>query len=274
MIVGDKRENLALNDREHKNLWLLVISFESGIHIACFLDSGKKGRDKMLHGIYNVIDASLAQKIRFDCIANNLANVNTNGHKKDFISFDQTLTQKYKSQVDFSNGAIRHTGNDLDLAIEKDGFFKVDTVKGPQYTRNGGFSLNAEGVLTTRSGEPVMGESGPIEISGGRITIDRQGQVMVDERIIDRVIIVNFDDLSKLVKSGKCNFSHPDGAEAERTVAQPVLHQGYVEQSNVNPTTEMIKMIETYRTYESNQKAIQTLDEMTRKLVNGYAMQQ
>ncbi len=225
-------------------------------------------------GIYRAIDASLVQKLRYDSIANNLANIGTAGHKKDFISFDQALSHSYRSEVDHTQGAIRHTGGDLDLAIENVGFFKVMTPEGVRYTRNGGFALNAEGVLTTKSGDPVMGGGGPVRIAGGPVVIDDRGRIVVDEQAVDQLSIVDFDSLPDLEKRGRGYFFHPEGADAERRVDRPVIHQGYIEQSNVDPTTEMVKMIETYRAFESNHNAIQSLDEMTRKLVNNYAMQQ
>jgi flagellar basal-body rod protein FlgG len=243
-------------------------------HFYCiFLGSDGERGLKMIPVIYNVIDGFLVQKLRFDSIANNMANISTPGFKKDFISFDQTLSRHYESLVDHDQGPILATGNQLDLAIERRGFFKIITPEGPQYTRSGSFSQDADGVLMTHSGNPVMGENGPVQIAGGTISVDSRGAVLVDGQPVDRLSIVDFEDLSLLEKGGGGLFSHPDGENAEQPAENAVIHQGCIEQSNVNPTEEMIKMVETFRAYEANHKAIQALDEMTRKLVNNYAMQ-
>jgi len=233
----------------------------------------KRGGLNMIPAIYNIIEGVLVQKLRFDSIANNMANIGTAGFKKDFLSFDQTLSRYYKSSVDHGQGPILATGNPLDLAIERRGFFKIVTPEGPRYTRSGSFSQDADGVLTTPSGNPVMGENGPVQIAGGTVSIDARGAVRVDGQPVDRLNIVDFNDLSLLEKAGGGLFSHPGGENAEQPADDAVIHQGCIEQANVDPTEEMIKMVETFRAYEANTKAIQAVDEMTRKLINNYAMQ-
>ena len=106
------------------------------------------------------MDGSLAQQYRFENISNNLANINTNGFKKSVISFDKALSQNSISSIDLSPGPIVHTGNKLDIALEGTGFFKIQTSEGIRYTRDGAFTLDTDGQLTTRSGNPVLGENG------------------------------------------------------------------------------------------------------------------
>ncbi|MFO7555375.1 MAG: flagellar hook-basal body complex protein, partial [Desulfobacterales bacterium] len=115
----------------------------------------------MISGIHNLIDGSMTQQLRFETISNNIANSNTNGFKKDIISFYQALDMQSISKTDFSQGPVRFTGDDLDIALSSKGFFKVETPKGLRYTRDGAFSINAEGNLVTANGDKVLGENGP-----------------------------------------------------------------------------------------------------------------
>ena len=222
----------------------------------------------MTTGIYELVDASLAQKLRFDTIANNLANVSTNGFKKDIIAFDETDVTSPTSHSDFSNGSIVHTGNSFDLALDGKGFFKVQTTQGIRYTRDGSFSLNAEGNLVTRSGDIIMGQNGPIAIEGGSFSVSEDGQVFSAAGNAGQLELLDFQKLEKLVKEGASKYRF-DGDDQDIVAADNVnVKQAYVETSNVNPTVEMVKMMETFRTFETVQKAIQSVDEITSKMVN------
>ena len=105
----------------------------------------------MISGVFRLMDGSLAQQLRFENISNNLANINTNGFKKDTLSFDKALSMNSHSRIDFSSGPIVHTGNKLDLALEGKGFFKIRTASGVRYTRDGTFTLDKQGGLVTRN---------------------------------------------------------------------------------------------------------------------------
>lgn len=226
----------------------------------------------MISGIYTLIDGALVHQLRLETISNNLANLNTNAFRKDIISFNQALSMNYVSVTDFTPGPVRYTGNDLDVALEGQGFFKVQTPKGIRYTRDGAFTLNARGVLVTRSGDAVLGENGPITISGGKMTITNDGQVVVDGTPADKLMLVEFKQPQFLRKEGSSYYFH-QGAESEVLAAQETgVKQSYLEGSNVNPTAEMIRMLEAFRSFESAQKAIQTIDEMTSKMINDQGM--
>jgi len=222
----------------------------------------------LISGIHNAIDGALLQKVRFDNIANNLANINTNAFKKDIIAFDLTLSMEYISETDFSPGSVIHTGNELDVALATRGFFKIQTPQGIRYTGNGSFSLNAEGFLVTQNGDKVLGRNGPIKIDGSKVSIGKDGQVVVDNGPVDTISVVDFRQPQLLKKEGASYYMYQGGEEGIFPAENVDLQQGYLEKSNVNPTEEMIKMIETFRAYESAQKAIQTIDEMTSKIVN------
>jgi flagellar basal-body rod protein FlgF len=105
-------------------------------------------------------------------------------------------------QMDFSQGALRETGNRLDFALEGRGLFVVESPAGERYTRQGTFSLNAEGVLVTQNGLPVQGEQGPINVSGKQFEVDATGRVLVDGRVVDRLKIVEVPPVGAFEKAG------------------------------------------------------------------------
>jgi flagellar basal-body rod protein FlgG len=220
--------------------------------------------------MYNLIDGSMTQQLRFETIANNMANSNTNGFKKDIISFNEALDMQSNSNTDFSPGPLRYTGNELDVALSSKGFFKVETPNGLRYTRDGAFSINAEGILVTGNGDTVLGQSGPITLENGEVYIGRDGQVVVNNESVDKILVVDFDDPQLLRKEGGSYYSYQGENNGISTEADAEIQQKYLEGSNVNPTQEVIKMIETYRAFESVEKAIQSIDALTGKMVNDY----
>lgn len=226
----------------------------------------------MISGIYNLIDGSLTQQLRFETVANNMANINTNGFKKNIISFNQALEMNTISKADFTQGPVRHTGNELDVALDSKGFFKIQTANGIRYTRDGAFTLDENGTLVTLNGDSVLGENGPITIDGREVTIGGDGQVQVDDESVDRLMVVDFENPHLLKKEGGARYFYSGEEKEISTVEDVGVQQGYLESSNVNSTEEMIKMIETYRAFESVQKAIQSIDKVTDKIVNDYGL--
>lgn len=222
----------------------------------------------MASGIYNLVEGSLVQKLRFDNIANNLANINTTGFKMDILAFDRVHKMQWVSETDFTPGPATYTGNKLDVALVGNGFFKVQTPSGIRYTRDGSFTLNADRVLVTQRGDTVLGQNGPIRIEGGDVAIERDGQVVVENATLDRLFVAHFEDPRLLRKEGNAYYVF-QGKGTEVGNAENVhVQQGHLERSNVAPTLEMIKMLESLRAFESAQKAIQVIDEITGKLVN------
>ena len=224
----------------------------------------------MISGIYNLIDGSLTQQLRFETIANNMANSNTNGFKKDIISFSEALETQSNSSTDFSQGPIRFTGNELDAALSSKGFFKIETANGIRYTRDGAFSVNAEGFLVTSNRDVVLGENGPITVEGGDVHIGRDGQVMVNNESVDKILVVDFDEPQLLRKEGFSYYSYQGENIGISTVPDAEIKQKYLESSNVNPTQEIIEMIETYRSFEAVEKGIQYIDALTNEMVNDF----
>ena len=191
----------------------------------------------------------------------------------------------------FSQGALKETGNPFDLALDGEGFLSVDTAHGERYTRNGTFVLGREGMLLTKGGLPVMGEEGPISIKKNNFVIDGLGRVFqngalsddpqrlvsVDENewenmeLVDTLRLVEFPRDRFLKKQGNSLWMATEESGVARSLIggnRPKVYQGFLEASNVNPVTEMVKLIEVNRAYEANQKTIQTQDSLAGKLIN------
>ncbi|MEK6538568.1 MAG: flagellar hook-basal body protein, partial [Nitrospirota bacterium] len=176
------------------------------------------------------------------------------------------LSDKFYTEIDsvftdFNTGVIRETGNVLDLAIEGDGFFEIDTPDGTRYTRSGNFILDASKTLTTVDGHMVMGDGGPIILEEGKIAVDADGRVSVNGSEVNKVKIVDFEKPYTLTKDQNNMFF---GA-GEQTAGGYKLLQGAVELSNVNSVKEMAAMISVLRGYESYQKVMTTMDETSAK---------
>jgi len=230
----------------------------------------------MLPGLYLSANGMRVRITQQEIVANNIANLNTPGFKREAVSFREIYSSLMgkplpllglEAKTDFGQGSLQRTGEPLNLAIEGRGFFTVETPKGTRYTRNGNFSLDKDGLLITQEGDPVLGESGPIIIDGDEVTVDDQGRVFVNGRLVDRFLIADFDLPYPLRKEGKGLFSPLSESQAKR-VENPRLLQGYLEASNVTPAKEMIELISLLRFYEANQKAILMQDQTLSRAVN------
>jgi len=212
----------------------------------------------------------------FHVIANNLSNAQTAGFKRNSAFFHSLLSENmgYLESIPvdgvktvFLQGNLERTGNDLHMAIEGDGFFKVKSSEGIRYTRAGNFKLNKDKVLVNADGFPVMGKQGEITIQGQTVSVEKDGTIRVDGAEIGQIGLVNFSDLSLLQKEGQTLF-RPEVDLKELNVPESMVHQGYLESSNVNPIEEMVGLIDSFRSYETCLKVIQSHDEMDGKAVN------
>lgn len=177
----------------------------------------------------------------------------------------------------FEEGPFQNTENPFDLAIQGNGFFVVRTENGEFYTRNGSFTLNANQELVTMDGALVMGEDGPITITGYEFVVTPDGIILENTRPdpkgwespreVDRLRIVDFEDRGGLVKRGHTLFEETQISGPPRPATGFVVRQGYLEGSNVNPITEMVRMIEVQRLYELNQKVIISHDDLIRRAI-------
>ncbi|MEE9441140.1 MAG: flagellar basal-body rod protein FlgF [candidate division Zixibacteria bacterium] len=236
----------------------------------------------MIKGIYKAASGMVPRMKKQEITANNIANASTPGYKKDstFIKELDTATKSIlprKSDwqtpmidqiyTDYSQGTFNKTGNPLDVAIEGEGFFVLESIDGGdrQYSRNGSFSVDIEGFLISSSGFRVMGEGGPIEAAGGMVEINESGQLMIDGNITDRLQIVNFEDKSILGKVGSSGFMAPEDAGPLPAEGFSV-RQGFLENSNINVIKEMVGMIITLRNFETGARMIQSQDESLKTL--------
>lgn len=232
----------------------------------------------MHKGIYIAISGAVLKQNQLEIIAQNLANSNSIGYKREYITFtdylikeinkssdDKIMTNINKVYYDFSNGEFIRTGKPLDIAIEGKGFIALQD---NLYTRRGDLSIDENGFLVNFKGYKVLGKKGFIQAGKNVIpAITPDGKVIVDGNTIDEIRIVDFEKYDKLVKKDSSIFyTNEPGKEAKVSILT-----GYLETSNVSPVKEMINMIETLRDFESYQKAVQIFDESINKIVNDIA---
>jgi flagellar basal-body rod protein FlgG len=218
----------------------------------------------MDRGLYLAASGMLAEQVRQDQIANDLANASTAGYKAERTtqqSFGELLlTNSVTGQrvgnvttavgvtgtvTDWTPGMLKDTGEPLDFGINGDGFFAVQTNAGTRYTRNGEFTSDAQGRLTTLDGGLVLGRSGQ------PVTLGADGKV--DPRLLNVVTLTNPE------KVGNSYVTGTPGAVAGQVAGS--VRAGALEASSADPTQSMVDMMESLRAYESGQKVIQTIDE-------------
>ena len=222
-------------------------------------------------GMIEGVETMLAQERRLDQVANNLANVDTAGYKRESVTFWEMLYNVTQDRqrvgkalnilTDQQQGNVEQTGNALDLAINGEGFFRIQTEQGVRYSRAGNFELDPLGQMRLPGGGLVMGNGGPVVLESTDFSIDRHGRVLVDGEQVNQLEVVTVNDLTALVKEGKNLFRLTGGGE-EMAAADFQIRQGFLEKSNVNSMEEMTSMIELYRNYEAQQKMIQGVDEI------------
>ncbi len=222
---------------------------------------------------------------KMDVVSNNLANTNTSGFKRNGLFIDQLMgaeqanirnqikqplpAGELKTYTEFNQGGVRQTNNKLDFAINGDGFFTVQTPDGIAYTRDGQFTVNEEGLLTTVNGYPVMGQSGNIKVENGLLSVTEDGTIALNNQIVDK-----FDIKSFKIKEGvqmSDNLWRPKTDEVDVQTVNPDVKQGYLELSNVSVVKEMVEMISIQRWYNVNERSIKTNDDALNKAVNQIA---
>ncbi len=253
----------------------------------------------MLRGLYSAATGMDVQQAKVESISNNLNNASTPGYKKEEIlvqSFpEQLLIQQGGPQskggvplpdlshtigtmgsgallagivTDHTQGKVQETGNDTDIMISGPGFFTVHAPLPEDpgrtgYTRNGRFKVDQEGYLADAGGNRILGEAGEIKVGSGKFKVSTDGTVEMDGAVVDKLRLVEFDDLNSLTKEGEGIFTAPPGSD--RQAAATTVAQGLLEMSNVNVADEMVSLVSVMRTYEANQRVIQTYDEILSK---------
>lgn len=234
----------------------------------------------MVSGKYSALSGAVAREQSIANVSANLANVNTAGYRRTSVSFESLLRgarqiqdakginySRVKQNVsDFSQGALRETDNPFHVAIQGDGFFKVQGPNGPLYTRRGDFVVDQEGVLRNSSGQAVL------DNGNGQVTIPATGNdkfvvgedgtlsLISPEGVITEagaLAIVDVNDRSLLRREENTAFSLDTGGN-EIAVEEPKVAQGFLELSNVNMTEEMTRMINSMRTFETYHKVLES----------------
>lgn len=267
------------------------------------------------------LSGAIAQQKNVETIANNVANANTPGFKKDQVVFKEYLAALEKPGVDqgidlpnkewkpedfyrsynaedsfvkvdgtytiHEQGQLTPTGNSFDNALNGPGFFEVLTPNGVRFSRKGAFSISNEGKLVTDQGFLVLSKGAPplagpdgslnlvstpesraISVGGNKFSISLDGQVFSGNNKVAELALTEFTDIHALKKEGNSLFINPDQKNIKVGDLKTSVHQGFVEQSNVNAVSEMSNLINANRNFESIQRAIKTYDNMSGKAVN------
>lgn len=229
------------------------------------------------------LSRQVALQRELDVVANNIANINTNGFKADNMIFQEYLMPVARSDrfhgrdailsyvqdratfQDFRPGALQLTGNPLDVAIQGDGFLAVQTARGERYTRNGAMQISPTGQLVTAEGDPVVGDNGPLQFQTNDhdISINAEGTISAlnganttTSQIRGRIKLTNFAQPQRLQKDGSSTFAAPANAQQTAPTNARVI-QGAVEKSNVQSVVAMTRMIDVSRAYTALAQMLQ-----------------
>jgi flagellar basal-body rod protein FlgF len=232
----------------------------------------------MIRGIERLAKDMTVKMLRQEKVTANIANASTSGFKGErvFLSVlkdQQDATRPLKeterqaqSFTDFSQGPIDYTQRKLDVALDGEGFFVVETPNGERFTRSGNFTLSEQGLLSTQSGDVVVGSQGPIPILGENVSVASDGTVLVDNQDVGRLRIVGFEDCQTLVREGGV-FAQTTGGYSDVDLGRTRVIQGALERSNVNPIDQLVDMIALNRAFEADQKGVRMQDDATRQLL-------
>ena len=252
----------------------------------------------MLRSIYTATAGMLTYMEQTATTANNLANVDTNGFKRDLLLFNSqptvdiwrtddptyldangrqipklmgelstglTDTQVFRDQ---SEGHVRHTGNPLDLMLHGDGFLRISTPDGERYSRDGALTIDADGYLANKEGHHVLGLAGPIRMQGGQAQISRSGNVIVNGNVVDVLDLAHFEDPQALQKAGDNLWS---AEQATEITGATDVRSGILEGSNVDVSHSIVDLITQSRHFEMASAALKTGDEILNVIANQLA---
>lgn len=267
-----------------------------------------------MRSLWTAASGMISQQTNVDTISNNLANINTTGYKKETAQFKSLLYQTIQAnstnsdgsekpvgiqvglgvrtsaiESQYTQGALKETGNDFDFAIQGNGFFRVLTGDGTiAYTRNGAFglSLGTNGfMLATTEGYPVLDTTGaPIvlddDLDMTKLVIDENGNLQYPDNngklqpLGIQISLVQFNNPAGLEKTSDSLLKETAASGAPRLESEDTglkkskIKKGYLESSNVEAVNEMVDLIVAQRAYEMNSKAINAADEMLQQANN------
>jgi flagellar basal-body rod protein FlgF len=229
----------------------------------------------MKNGVYTTLTRQSGLMREMQVIANNIANMSTKGFRQQGVVFSEfvretgdapSLSMAEANTVNTSllRGDLTETGNALDLGIEGEGFFLIDTDQGLRLTRAGSFSLSDAGEVVTPQGDRVLDVSqAPILLPGGMagVSIAPDGTISRDGLVVSQVGLFRPVDDTGLKREDGVMFDAPEGIEPE---PDGRMRQGFVEGSNVDPILQIARMIEVQRSYEMGQKFLEREDNRVR----------
>ncbi|WP_223701101.1 flagellar hook-basal body protein [Sutcliffiella deserti] len=263
----------------------------------------------MLRGLYTATAGMISQQRRMEMLSNNLSNANTPGYKTDQSSLrafpEMLLSRMESANIPVQNapsfnklqpigalntgvylqditpnhiqGDMRPTGNDTDLAILNGNlpentsvFFTVQHQDGtPRYTRNGNFTIDSQGYLTTNNGLYVLDDTNNrIQINTNTFTLQPDGTLLVDDQVQARLGIALANNTNDLIRDGSGLFRPAEGQQMVNANGGFQILQGHIERSNVDTAQTMSEMTAAYRAFEANQKVIQAYDTSMQKAAN------
>jgi len=224
----------------------------------------------MIKGLYHSSRTLEVQSKSIESVANNLANVNTTGYKRQ-LPFSEVLSEsgevKIKQYTDFGQAQLVSTNNPFDLAILGEGYFALKTENGTEYTRNGKFKISSEGYLVNEQGYNVLGASGEINIQefstqdNQDVKISSTGEIKIGKDVVDSIMIVKIEDEQNTARQTGLNLTADSSNVSLLDTNKFEIHQGYLEESNVNPIFEMESMMRMNHDFESAQKMMRYLDQ-------------
>lgn len=262
-------------------------------------------------GIYTALSGGIAKSHELELIANNLANANTPGYKRDTGTFNEYLTELRRQEAleapqsvtgadeirpqgdksfvemdgiytDYRQGMIQTTGRSLDVALEGKGFLEVLTPAGVRFTRQGSLNILPDGRLVTTNGFPILSKAQPgdesrppeeriLRVAPGPVRITNDGALFQGNRQVGTLSVTEFKEPQWLEKVGNAYYRNVHPNNLESGPVKTQLHQGYLEASNVNAVQEMTRLIEATRSYESHMQAVKTYQEIDGKSVSDIA---
>ncbi|PWR19796.1 flagellar basal-body rod protein FlgF [Zavarzinia compransoris] len=236
----------------------------------------------MENALYVGLSQQMVLERQMDMVANNIANLNTTAYRAQRPVFQEYVMEAGPRKpvsfvLDFGiardtrAGVLTPTGNPFDIALNGEGFLSVQTPDGVRYTRNGHFTMDADGRLVTREGYALLDDGGAeITVNDttlGTPVISADGTIAQGDTQIGRVGMVAFDNQQALRAVGDSLFEAGDGAAAQPAPETTRLVQGMLEGSNVQPVVEMTRMIELQRRYQTMQNLLTSDNELQRTAI-------
>jgi len=219
-------------------------------------------------------------KQEFHTVTQNMANVETAGYKRRFNTFSQTLAAQgvagggaeVSSGLDFTQGSPVETSRSLDFALVGKGFFEVETLDGPVYTRNGMFRLDSNGQIVDTAGRTVAGESGPISVplnvDPSKINVSTDGNLSAEGVAIGKFKLVDFGDRENELRPAGINaFQAPEDAKGIAATGL-IVKQGFKEGSNVKMVQELVDMMMVSKLYEANMQFVNVRRDASKSIID------